>query len=260
MPTLSDVQEQFVDAVLNGNGDVNARIRPGCLTALQRLSVYRNNVFAGLSEALRDGFPVVHRLVGGDFFDAMAREFIRRHPPQSGCLLGYGAAFPEFVERFEAARRLLYLPDVARLEWAYHESFHAPDAVPAVPADLATLAASHYREVRLRLHPAVRLLASNWPVLRIFGVNQPDHAGDSTVDLDREGSCRVLVARPGMDVAFHPLTPGEFVFLSALGRDAGLTGAFEEAIASDSGFDLTEALMRGFGRGVFSDFNQRELP
>jgi hypothetical protein len=260
MPRLRDVQEQFVDAVLNGGGDMNAQVRPNCLTALQRLAVYRNNVFAGLSEALRDGFPVVHRLVGGDFFDAMVREFIRRHPPQSGCLLDYGAEFPEFVERFEAARRLLYLPDVARLEWAYHESFHAPDAVPAVPADFAMPAASHYCEVRLRLHPAVRLLASNWPVLRIFGMNQPDYAGDDIVDLAREGSCRVLVARPGTDVAFYPLTLGEFVFLNALGRDAGLTGAFEDAIASDSGFDLTEALMRGFGWDVFSHFNQRELP
>ena len=81
----------------------------------RRFGVYRNNVAIGLIGALASRFPAAERIVGREFFAAMAHEFIRLHPPRSPLLLAYGDDFPDFIESFEPAREITYLADVMRL-------------------------------------------------------------------------------------------------------------------------------------------------
>jgi len=71
----------------------------------QRFAVYRNNVAIGLIEALEARFPVVRRLVGEEFFTAMARVFVQAHPPRSPLLMIYGDSFPQFIAGFGPAAR-----------------------------------------------------------------------------------------------------------------------------------------------------------
>ena len=92
------------------------------------LNVYRNNVMHSLSVALADIYPVVRALVGGEFFAGLARTYVRTEPPVSPVLAEYGRSFPEFLESFEPARQAPYLPDVARIERAWLDAWHAQDA------------------------------------------------------------------------------------------------------------------------------------
>ena len=105
----------------------------------KRFAVYRNNVVIGLTETLKDAFPAVHRIVGTEFFQAMARAYVVLEPPRSPILLDYGAGFPDFIGEFEPAAGLPYLADVAHIERAWTESYHAPEASPIDPAALATV-------------------------------------------------------------------------------------------------------------------------
>ncbi|WP_139559114.1 HvfC/BufC N-terminal domain-containing protein [Methylotetracoccus oryzae] len=253
MPSLADTQRGFSAAVFASDpGSIRPWIRANGLSPERRLGLYRNNTFLGLSEALRDGFPVVHRLVGTEFFDALARSFVAEHPPRSGCLLDYGAEFPASIAGSELAASLPYLPDVARLEWAWHEAFHAAEAPAFGVAELAAVPPERHTQLSLRLRPSVRLLASPWPVLRIFHVNQPEYSGDPSIDLDRETGCRVLVLREGAEVLLHPLSAGEFACLERLSREGSLETAFEAAIRAEPGFDLPASLVRLMGLHVFN--------
>ncbi|HTT04417.1 MAG TPA: DNA-binding domain-containing protein, partial [Steroidobacteraceae bacterium] len=99
----------------------------------KRFGVYRNNVASSLIEALREGYPAVHRLVGDEYFSAVARVFIQAYPPESPVMLEYGAAFPPFLQAFEPLASLPYLADVARIERAWHEAYHSPDGAPSSP-------------------------------------------------------------------------------------------------------------------------------
>src|ERR1700683_4968067 len=94
-----------------------------------RLAIYRNTAFATLVNALRLSFPAVQRLVGADFFEAAAQQFIRASLPTSAYLNDYGADFPGFLSHFAPAAGLVYLGDVARLEWAVNRALHAGDAL-----------------------------------------------------------------------------------------------------------------------------------
>ena len=93
----------------------------------RRFAIHRNNVVVGLIRALQARFPVVEKIVGGEFFTAMARVFIAKSPPRTPILTTYGDEFADFIAAFEPARELGYLADVARLEAARTRAYHAAD-------------------------------------------------------------------------------------------------------------------------------------
>jgi hypothetical protein len=145
----------------------------------------------GLIEGLRDAYPVVCRLVGEEFFRAMAGVFARAQPPRSPVMLEYGGGFAQFIAGFPPAASLPYLADMARLERAWVEAYHAADAPPLMGLEPNQTA-------RLRLHPAARLVRSPFAILRIWQANQPD-AEPGPLELTDEGE-NVLVTRPAAEV------------------------------------------------------------
>jgi hypothetical protein len=156
-----------------------------------RFAVYRNNVMVALIEGLRDAYPVVCRLVGDEFFRAMAAVFVRAHPPHSPVMLEYGDGFAQFIAEFPPAAGLPYLPDVARLERAWVEAYHAPEAEPLSQVPCGT---GH----TFALHPATRLVRSPFPVLAIWEANRSD-SEPHALELSAEGD-DVLVTRPAAEV------------------------------------------------------------
>lgn len=98
MPTLSDAQADFSEALLDASHDAPSDIRrPAGSNAgapqTKRFDVYRNNVTVTAIDALADTFPAVRALVGDEFFQGAARVFFKQSPMQSPLLFRYGAAF-----------------------------------------------------------------------------------------------------------------------------------------------------------------------
>lgn len=242
MLSLRDLQVRFAEAVLDpGTTGFGLHVRPNALGSARRISVYRNNIMTSLTEALRVSYPVVERLVGTEFFDYAARCYLRDVPSRSGNLHDYGAEFPSHLQRLPGVAALAYLPDVARLEWACQEVFHAPEAEPLDLEALAAVPAERHGDLRLYLHPASRLLASDYPVLRIWQVNQLGHVGEATVDLGL-GGVRLLVIRRGIDIEIEPVTTGEYALLVALRDERTLASACESVLAADPALDLAATL------------------
>lgn len=196
---------------------------------VRRFAVYRNNVHHGLSRALAQRVPVVARLVGADFFAALARAFLHRHQPRTPVLHEWGAELPGFLESFEPVAQLPYLADVARLELARGRAYHAADAMALTPdAAAAALAAAVYPgALRLVLHPSVHWLASPWPVLRIWQANRP---GAPAGRVTGGGAEAALIARDtGLAVIVLPLAPASAEVLTALAAGRTLEAAAEAA-------------------------------
>jgi hypothetical protein len=132
------------------------------------LAIYRNTCLGTLVNALRLTFPAVQRLVGAEFFDAAAREFIRSHAPSSACLNDYGAEFPRFLCSFTPAAGLSYLGDVAQLEWAVSRALHAEDVPRFDFAQLAALDEAAMSRVSFAAHPGLSLLRLTFPADAIW--------------------------------------------------------------------------------------------
>lgn len=160
------------------------------------IDIYRNNYRGNLHDALAGAYPVVRQLVGDDFFRFMGRKFIAQYPSRNANLHRYGAELADFVAAFEPAKELLYLEDVAALEWACHQAYFAADADALDIDELAQIPAERYAELILHLQPSCHLLHSRYPVAAIWHAHQPGVGDDFRIDLD-SGACDALVCRRG---------------------------------------------------------------
>ncbi|MQA66113.1 MAG: DUF2063 domain-containing protein [Alphaproteobacteria bacterium] len=216
----------------------------------RRFAVYRNNVLVSLVDALAARFPVTERLVGTDFFRAMAQAFAAAAPPRSPLLTVYGDAFADFIAAFPPAAGAPYLADVARLEAVCTRAYHAADVAPLPEAAMRALAARDGEKLlatRLTLHPSVEVLHSPFAVATIWAAHQGD---DVPCGLDPEGPEDVLVARPESDVEVTRLPPGGAIFVGALGDGVTLAEAAQTACVAEPGFDPTENLVALIGARV----------
>jgi len=255
MLALPDLQTVFRKAILDGDAAalraLGGEIAGGDLAAEDRIAVYRNNVFASLTDALKETFPVVCRLVDERFFSYAAHEFIANRPPARPSLVEYGRGFPDFLAGFPPCRELPYLPDVARFEWLMNAAAHTADAEPVSTESLSGLAPEHAPLLVFGLHPSYGYLASRFPVDAIWRANRSCDAESEVVDLD-SGGALLEVSRQGGDVVFRKLDPSVFAFREALSQGDSVGMALERAFAIEPEFQAADALGALFAEGAIA--------
>ncbi|MEL6683050.1 MAG: DNA-binding domain-containing protein, partial [Pseudomonadota bacterium] len=202
----------FKETILDPQAPIPAGlINPGGGTASKRFDVYRNNVAVSLSDALETAFPVVRKLVGDQFFRAMAGIYLRKHPPKSPLMMFYGDAMPQFVARFEPAKSVPYLPDIASLELALRHAYHAADATPVDGQALAALDPEKLMSVKLRIAPAVHIVTSDFPIHAIYRANTESDAPKPVMQAEA-----VVITRPGFDPQINPINATGAACITAL--------------------------------------------
>ena len=235
-------QAQFAAALLDPDAPC-----PDGLTAwndsdpTRRFAVYRNNVIVSLIDALADAFPVAQELVGEEFFRAMAGVFVRQAPPTSVRLVEYGDGLPAFIEQFEPAATVPYLADVARLEMLRVRAFHAADANPLTPEQIAHALADPERLPLLHVscHPSLNVLSSRYAVVSLWAAHQG--IGD-LASVNPALPEIALVIRVGLEVQVIALPPGGDVLITGFVAGLPLGEAAGLAIAAHPDFDLTAHL------------------
>ena len=112
------------------------------------------------------------KLVGPDFFNALAEEYATRFPPVSPLLAQYGNGFADFLENFEPVRQVPYLPDMARLEWARSVA----QSKIVLPSDLISTEDDILQALHLPVKhtPGATLLKSPYPIGTIWTHHQQE--------------------------------------------------------------------------------------
>jgi hypothetical protein len=198
MPSLADYQ-QAMHAYLLAAEEAPQSVAGWCIgestTAMLRLAIYRGTVHSTLLNALRLSYPAVRLVLGAEFFDAVAGDFIRGEPPGSAYLNNYGAKFGAFAAKLPATAALAYLQDLARLEWAVTCALHAPDAATMDPSRLQALEPESTVRLCFRARADVSVLALHYPAERIWqAVLEQDEAAMRSIDLT-SGAGWVLIER-----------------------------------------------------------------
>ncbi|OAF15559.1 hypothetical protein AYJ54_40070 [Bradyrhizobium centrolobii] len=242
----ADFAPALLDPTLTLPPDVTG---PNGKPAGKRYNVYRNNVTVSLIDALAAIYPAVLRITGTDFFRAMARIHIRSTPPTSPLLFEYGRDLPVFIEAYEHARSLPWLADVARIERAWLDAYHAADATPLSPARLSAVTPDRLADLVFTPHPATRIVRSQFSAVTIFAANR----GTAPVErIDASTPEDALITRAGSDVVVRHLPPGGAVFAACLMSGRPLGEAAASALDACSGFDIAANIAGMIEAGAFT--------
>jgi hypothetical protein len=234
---LARLQSAFAEAILFDHAPIPDTVRAGSGRAhASRFSVYRNNVIAGLINAIAARFPVVRKLLWDDSFDRIAHLYVTSEPPRSPVLLEYGESFPQFLRMVGRSESANYVADIAELEAARTRAYHAADVTPLSRDDFSALIPEEMPDLRFKLHPSVQLLRSQFPVVSIWEANQ--RANDNVVSLWQAEYA--LVVRPRLQVEVRRLTAGVYEFLSALIERCTVEEAIDRGTRNAPDFDLAE--------------------
>ena len=254
MPGLRELQIGFAEGLSRSrdntpynpqnDGDFAAgHIVANGIGGARRLQIYRNNSNQGLRGALQSLYPAVEKMVGESFFAHCADHYVRQHPSRHGDVRRYGSRFPEFLGEFPPCQELSYLPELARLEWCYHEVFHAPDCEPvglaSIQQSLAQVDPEDHTKLRFDLNPAARLLQSRFPLSALWEMHKQEDPDE--LNLDSGGEQLLIIRRSGIE--FVHLGPERFAFLEALAAKQTLAEAVEQALAVNSDFNLARHLV-----------------
>jgi Putative DNA-binding domain len=248
MASLFEVS--LAQALLNPKTPVpEGVVAPDGRNAARRFAVHRNNFVSGLVKTLEARFPAVVKIVGREFFAAMARAFVVERPPRSPLLARFGDTFGDFIATFEPAGDLPYLPDVARIEAARTRAYHAADASPIGAKEMAAQDIRVAASLRFDLHPSLEIVRSKHPVVTIWAMNCGERALEPMETWHPEDA---LIVRPYLDVEVRLLPPGGASFLGTLAAGRTLNEAAEAALAESPQFDLTDNLAALVGWGLVS--------
>lgn len=205
----------------------------------KRYDVYRNNVTVSLINSLAQIYPAVQRITGEAFFRAMARDYVRAHPPSSPLLFQYGHGFDAFIAAFEPAAHMPFLPQVAKTERDWLTAYHCADNTVLTPQHLACIAPETLADIRFEPHIAARFIQSEFPLFTIFAMNR-DMMPLGRVDMNHGES--FMLTRPVADILVTPLNVGQAAFFKAVFGGQSLGEAAVEGLEADEAFDINAAL------------------
>ena len=223
---LHEFQTAFLNDIYAGTRHSATYLSSRKHCTADRLSIYRNNTLQGLNDILTGTYPVIHKLVGKAYFETMAHHYIVENPQPAGNRHSFGAELVTFLSHYEPALSLPYLPDIAKIEWAYFQALLADDAVSLNAQDLSQVTAEQ-PDYKLRLHPSARLVGQNYNALEIWRAQQQE-----TISLVRlqQNPQRLLIWRDLTDkILITPVSHGMTVLLECCEKGMSLVHALSES-------------------------------
>jgi len=246
MPDLQQFQRELAHRIAERRQTIDAERDPALRIALQ---VHRNTVMKALIDALTANYPTVAALVGQEWFDACAREYVGAHPARTPALVLYGESFPSFLAEFEPAADLPYLSEVARIDRLWIEAHTARDAAALNASALAQFDSSAIFSLRVELHPAARMGWFKHSAATIWIHHRTATAGAELEVDDREEG--LLLTRPVGAVDHTSLDRAGFLFLDRIRSGASFGDAATAALESDRHANLARCFAQLVNAGAF---------
>lgn len=219
MNTLEDLQKDFLSAIYGAPNLVGLKVgfEPN-------LDIYRNNMSLGLLENLRGKFPICEIMLGSDFFQNAAFEFIPQCPQMTGHNNEFGAQFAVFLAGF-LETEFEFVAKIAEIEWA---KFCAETAPNLKNADFDFVANSIANgEINFELHPSFSIVTADFNAFEIYFAHENQKFDVALVQTQQ----KIAIWRDkDFDPCLKLLDDFEFAFVSEIQNGISILEAIETAI------------------------------
>jgi hypothetical protein len=253
--SLASVQLGVRNAVVAGNVAPVAPLFVGGRSAEQRLSIHRRHYQASLTRALLDKFPATVWLAGSTFVTEAARMFVAEYPPTTPCIAEYGESFPSFLGNRQSADRTPYLQAFAELEWHIGHVAIAVDKPSASIEKLRSVPADLLPDVGLIMQTGVRYLMASWPVDELLKIYLAETRPELLDFAPAEVNIEIHGSRG--EFSFCRLDTADYTFRRFVSKGRSIGESAEEALETDSRFDVGTALVALFTAGLVAAVEHR---
>ncbi len=255
-PRLNEVQSMFTDEMLRKNKTKLADLLqpqsgdPG----IERLEVYAEGYPARIKETLLECYPAINKVMGEGVFTELALEFARSCDFNHYNLSHAADTFPDFLQINPRSEEFPFLRDLARLELAVQNSFHAEVKPSATGADFAEKAVSDGENLIFQFQPHVFGIRSFWPILDIWNARKlsPDQ-----IKIQMEGRAQAaLVYRRGEQVVCQKAGALEVAVLQSLMEGNPLGKAFDVMTEADDMTPIQSWFASWLANGLITSFSK----
>jgi hypothetical protein len=237
MHSLEAAQANFIATINNGPVVLDPALFDGPIDrVLLGLKAHANTISHARLVALEQTFPLTQEALGGEQFNRLARHYVETPAARACDANVIGQPFPHFLTTSPTDPAIA---ELANIEWAWLESYHAAEASPLSPADLTELDEASLLALPVALHPSARLLPIAHPLAEPLG------------ELSGLRTFAILTLRPEAEVRLVPLDPTQVAILrAAQQKDATLGNLLSAAIEQVNNTDPAEPVMQLIGAGA----------
>ncbi len=184
-----------------------------------RVEIYANMYFYRLLGVLGEDFPATRAALGAQHFHNAVTGYLLAHPPSHFSISECGRYFADHLRRDPASAQFPYAADLARVECALADSFHAADAAPLDDNAMRRVAPADWPAIRMRTHPATGILDLEWRVADLLRAAAEDRPFPAPI----HAGCTMLVWRSRNQAYYREIDRAERAGLALAARGAAFT-------------------------------------
>jgi hypothetical protein len=239
---LDELQDAMLRFLHRGDPEVESLVTEQApLSARARLSIYGSAYRIRLHQALETDHEMTAWYLGDEQFREMAETFIQGHPSTYRSLRDFGENLPEFLRRESPYSQLPVLAELAAFERRMLDVFDAPDATRANRAELQSIPADDWPDLRIRFHPSVHVHRTHTNAVSIW---QALKASDTPPEPVSNGPSAWVLWR-GIDrlSQFRPLPATEYATLEAAIRGGDFADLCENLLPELPESEISETVL-----------------
>ena len=235
MSSLANAQTNFIDTINDGPDRLDPALFAGPPDRiLLGLKAHANTISHARIVALEETFPLTRQHLGDAAFNELAREFVETDAARASDANRIGLGFPICMSH-PATKEL------AQIEWAWLESYHAAEAAPLTLGDLASLDEAALLALPIAPHPSARTVTVSAPI------------ASALQELSGEQTAAILCVRPDAEVRLVPLDAIQLaVFAASAQKSASLGNLLTVALEQAGEQAPLEPILHLIGAGALT--------
>lgn len=190
MLPLHEAQNNFIVTINDGPAWLNPDLFDGPHDRiLLGLRAHANTVSHARLVALEDTFPLTRTAMGEAEFNILSRRYCETPEARRLDSNGIGCGLPDFLRAHDFFSAI---SDLAKIEWAWLESYNAADHKPLSIGAISSHSSDDLLALNIGIHPAARLVALSMSPFAVIA------------ELGTVHETALLITRPELSVSLTP--------------------------------------------------------
>lgn len=213
------------------------------------INVYQNNLKANAERALAITYPSVKTIIGDENFRYATTQYLHEFFKSTADWGLWGEHLADFLAQQTLIESLPYLPDIARLDWALHQSYRAKNSESNINS-FYLLEQEGSANLRFELADGLFVISSPFPIIAIrdyfkrepiFDQGAFETCMQEAINQGQTSSgFHALVYRQGLEVKLDTISSAESYWYQLLIKSTLIGQALDSIEAYD--FELSSWL------------------